>query len=114
MELRIEREGSLTVLEPRGRLDILSADELRVGYEMLLDQGVVNFVVDLAGLRSVDSTGVGALLGLVKRAEALGGGVHFHSVPASIQAIFELTHLDLVLSLRASREEALATLAVAA
>ncbi len=110
MQMRIERDGSTTHLAPRGRLDVLSADDFKIACDMLLDQGVTRFVLDLSGLQYMDSTGMGALLSLVKRAETAGGVVRLHTIPPPIESIFELTRLNLVLSLHATRDEAVASL----
>jgi anti-anti-sigma factor len=108
VEIHVERDGSTIYVSLRGRLDVLSAEELRAAYGGWGGHQVRDFVVDLAGVEYMDSTGMGALLGLVRRAEEGGGQAYLHSTPPQVQSLFDLTHLHLVLPLYANREQAIA------
>ena len=107
MEIRVSEEVGFVVLAPAGRLNIESAEAFRQEYQRHLDAGKTHFVVDLGTTEYIDSSGLGALIGLIKRLNARGGTVRICNVPPLIQNIFELTRLNLVLDLRPSRAEAL-------
>ncbi|MBI2940083.1 MAG: STAS domain-containing protein [Chloroflexi bacterium] len=99
-------------LRLEGSLTMSSAEELKRQYRASLEQGYVRFVVDLGGLSYVDSTGLGALIGLLKSARSRGGTAIFYGAPPIIRHIIELTRLDQVLTLcdnRAQAEQAVAT-----
>ena len=55
-----------------------------------------HIVVDLSGLRLIDSTGVGRLLCLYKKAKEYGGVVTVHGLRDQPAAIFKLLRLDRV------------------
>src|SRR4051812_19307620 len=88
-----------TTLRVRGELDALSASELRPVLDRLLGDGRLDITVDLAELSLIDSSGVGALVGLYKRVRAAGGTVRFVGVTAQPLMIFKLLRLDMVFGL---------------
>jgi anti-sigma B factor antagonist len=91
--------GKATVLRVQGELDALSAPELRPALDRLLSDCREDITVDLSDLRLIDSSGVGALVGLYKRVRASGGTVRFVGVTAQPLVIFKLLRLDMVFGL---------------
>jgi|SRR5579859_242561 len=51
-------------------------------------------VVDLAGVRFMDSTALSTLVHAMKRARALGGDVRLSGLQQPVRMIFEMTRLD--------------------
>jgi anti-sigma B factor antagonist len=94
-----EDDGSATTLHVRGELDALSAGELRLLLDRVVEDGRRDVTVDLSHLRLVDSSGVGALVSLYKRVRAGGGQVVFINVTAQPLVIFKLLRLDVVFEL---------------
>jgi anti-sigma B factor antagonist len=92
-------EGPTTTLHIRGELDALSAGELRPLLDQVVAEGCLDVTVDLAQLRLVDSSGVGALVSLYKRVRAAGGQVKFINVASQPLVIFKLLRLDVVFEL---------------
>ncbi len=97
-------------LVPLGELTIEAADAFRALVAELLAAGVTRFLLDLSQVSYLDSTGLGALVHLLRQARARGGGVAFYAVSPPVQELFALTHLDQVLQLAATREAAVARL----
>ncbi len=88
-----------TIFRVRGELDALSAPELRPVLDRLLEDGRRDITVDLSDLRLIDSSGVGALVGLYKRVRAAGGAVRFVGVTAQPLVVFKMLKLDVVFGL---------------
>jgi len=88
-----------SVLRVRGQLDALSAAELRPALDRLVSDCRREIVVDLSELKLIDSSGVGALVGLYKRVRASGGEVRFVGVTSQPLVIFKLLRLDMVFGL---------------
>ncbi|MBI3969546.1 MAG: anti-sigma factor antagonist [Chloroflexi bacterium] len=99
--------GQAVELAPTGTLNIESADPFRELFMAQLSAGFARFLVDLAQVDYVDSTGLGALLQLFRESKARGGAVRFYNVSPTVRAIIELTHLDKVLTIDESRELAI-------
>src|SRR5262245_54894100 len=89
-------KGEETTLHIEGALDALTAPELRPTLEALVAEQRRMVIVDLAELRLVDSSGVGAIVALYKRIRAQGGQVKVVGLRDQPLAIFRLLRLDRV------------------
>jgi anti-sigma B factor antagonist len=99
-------DGEETTLRIRGELDALSAATLRPLLDQVVAEQRREITVDLSELRLVDSSGIGALVSLYKRARAAGGQVVFSGVTAQPRVIFKLLRLDVVFELEPEPEAA--------
>ena len=98
-----------TVVEVAGELDLHSAPQLRAELARAVENGAApHIVVDLAGVTFLDSTGVGVLVGALKRAREADGALHFCNAQPRVRRVFEITGLIGALPLFAARDEALA------
>jgi anti-sigma B factor antagonist len=88
--------GDETLLTIDGTLDALTAPELRPVLDQLVSEGKKSITVDLSHLRLIDSSGVGALVSLLKRVRAYGGEVRVAGVRDQPLAIFKLLQLHRV------------------
>jgi len=91
--------GADTVLRIEGVLDAVTAPEIRPTIDALIAEKRLSITVDLAALRLIDSSGVGAIVSLFKRAKAYGGSVTVKGLRDQPLAIFRLLRLDRVFSL---------------
>ena len=89
-------DGDETLLKIEGALDALSAPDLRPTLDALVTEGRKKVVVDLSGLRLVDSSGIGVIVSLFKRIGAQGGTVRVTGLRDQPLAIFRLLRLDRV------------------
>ena len=78
----------------RGEIDIASSDELRTALLGLSDQGVVEVTVDLGELAFIDSTGLGALIRVLKHYRERGGDLRLASPTKPVTKVLEITGLD--------------------
>ncbi|MBL9026763.1 MAG: STAS domain-containing protein [Myxococcales bacterium] len=88
--------GDETLLKIDGTLDALTAPELRPVLDQLVTEGRKSITVDLSHLRLIDSSGVGALVSLLKRVRGYGGEVRVAGVRDQPLAIFKLLQLHRV------------------
>ncbi|BBL79988.1 hypothetical protein RxyAA322_18420 [Rubrobacter xylanophilus] len=102
----VDGVGAVELL-PEGDLDIESAEEFRRSFEQLLDSGVAHFFVNLGGVGYLDSTGLGALMQLYRRAREAGGAARFYDLRPEVREIFRLTHLDRIIDIDQKREAVL-------
>jgi anti-sigma B factor antagonist len=113
-EFRIEKERpreGVVLLSIHGETDLHVANEVRNHLGAAISEGTSSLVVDLSGVTFIDSMGVGALLGGMKRLQAKGGEFRLVVPESGIRRIFEMTLLDRVFALHPTREEALAAAA---
>ncbi len=108
---RVHREehAHALVLTLAGEHDAYDAPSLRKAFLAAAEQrdGRV-IVLDLAAVSFLDSTGLGTIVGLLRRVREAGGELRVVLPETEARRIFELTALDRSLDVRASREEALA------
>jgi anti-sigma B factor antagonist len=98
--------GGSVVIAVHGQADLHTAPELRSAITAAIDRGASGLVIDLSEATFIDSMTLGVLLGAVKRLRPSGGKVTVVCVDPHIRRIFEITLLDRVFSLHASRDDA--------
>ena len=105
-ELRVDREGGVTILSISGEADLHSAPELRDTLAATIEDDGDELVLDLSTTTFVDSMTLGILLGALKRVRGRGGHLRLAVPGADVRRIFEITLLDRVFPMHATREEA--------
>lgn len=110
MELGLEvtERGSWAVLAVAGEVDVATVPRLREQLHSLVAQGQHHIVVDLEGVDFLDSTGLGVLVGALKRVRTNGGDLALVCTQSRIRKVFEVTGLTKVFSLYDSVDEAVA------
>jgi anti-anti-sigma factor len=88
-------QGDRTVLFVTGEIDMQTAPALRAKVDEL-DVAHRTLVLDLDGVGFVDSSGLGALLGVKKQQERAGGRLLLARVPPAVARIIEITKMDRV------------------
>jgi anti-sigma B factor antagonist len=96
------------VLRVRGEIDVYTAPQLREHAIKLLADGARHITADLREVDFLDSTGLGVLVGSLKRVREQGGSLTLVTAADRILTIFRLTGLDRVFTLRSSFPEAIA------
>lgn len=108
MDLRVEASQTGTaVVRLDGRLDLVSAGEAKQRLVEAVDGGQRRLVVDMANVDFVDSSGLGAIVGVLKAARQAGGDLRIARPTSQLRSILELTMLDRVLRPYETVEEAL-------
>jgi anti-sigma B factor antagonist len=95
-----------TVLEVGGEVDVYTAPRLRERLIELIDGGARSVIVDLGGVDFLDSTGLGVLVGALKRLRAVDGTFSLVCAKEPLLKIFRITALDQVFPLHPSVEAA--------
>jgi anti-sigma B factor antagonist len=100
MEYRSSTNGDTATLQILGELDALTVPEIRPELDRIVSDGTQRVVVDLTGLRLVDSSGVGAIVSLFKRVRAEGREFDVTGVQGQPLQIFQVLRLDHVFRLK--------------
>ena len=99
----------LAVVALRGELDLFTAPRFQEALLESFEHGARRVVVDLAEVTFVDSTALGVLIGAAKRLQRAQGSLGIVCPPGSIRRLLELTSLDSVIDIYATRKDALNT-----
>jgi len=97
MEFSTSKTGGVATLRIVGELDAITAPDLRPFVDALVAERHPRVVVDVSGLRLIDSSGVGAVVFLYKKAKEYGGVVTVQGLCEQPAAIFKLLRLDRIL-----------------
>ena len=93
MELRTYDAGGATVVEAIGDLELHTASQLREELQRVCEAPDAFCVVDMSGVPFIDSTGVGVLVGALKRAREQGGAFVIACPQPRVRRVFEITGL---------------------
>jgi anti-sigma B factor antagonist len=109
MELRTEvsEVKGWTVVTVHGEIDVATSPTLREGLIGLVNGGATRLVLDLEAVDFLDSTGLGTIVGLLKRVRTHGGDLRLVCTEARIRRLFEITGLDKAVPLHASLDDAI-------
>lgn len=92
-----------------GEVDVYTAPKLREAIAAAVDAGRARLIVDVQNVAFLDSTGLGVLVGALKRVRGEDGSLDIVCTQERILKIFEITGLDKVFGLYASVEDAQAS-----
>jgi anti-sigma B factor antagonist len=107
LSLNHRREGDRTVLEVAGEVDVYTAPKLREKLVELVGEGQYRIVVDMTKVEFLDSTGLGVLVGGLKRVRSHDGSLALVCNQERILKIFRITGLTKVFPMYESLDEAL-------
>ena len=106
LELTTRDVRGFSVIEVRGEIDVYTAPQLRNGLVDLVNKGRSQLVVDVDAVEFLDSTGLGVLVGGLKRARAIGGGLSVVCTQPRLLKVFAITGLSKVFAIHESVDAA--------
>jgi anti-sigma B factor antagonist len=92
------------VLTLTGEVDALTAPEFGAFFETMIDRGHHAVVLDLAGLRFMDASGLAVISHGADRLAAAGGSLQIRTPAALIRKMLELTGFSALLQRDGERE----------
>ena len=102
--IRRSEKPPWTILSVGGDLDVVGAPDLRQAVVAAVAGGSRLLVLDLSDLDFVDSFGIGAVVGALKRLRQRGGDLALVCPSPRIRRVFEICDLDRILALHDSIE----------
>jgi anti-sigma B factor antagonist len=106
VEITIEDRGGFRLLRPTGDLDVYTVGSLRDALAQMLEADSPRVVVDLDGVPFMDSSGLGALMGGVRRLREAGGDLAIACTREQHLKLFTITGFGEGVSIAPSVEEA--------
>jgi anti-sigma B factor antagonist len=101
-------EGDRTVVTVGGEIDVYTAPKLREHLIDLVAGGSYHLIIDMENVDFLDSTGLGVLVGGLKRVRSHEGSLDLVCTQDRILKIFRITGLTKVFPIHATVDEALA------
>ncbi|HXA57817.1 MAG TPA: STAS domain-containing protein [Streptosporangiaceae bacterium] len=109
MDLKVNdytTDDGLTVINVEGEIDVYTAPKLREKLIDLVNKGKFHLLVDMEKVEFLDSTGLGVLVGGLKRVRAHDGSLELVCTQERILKIFRITGLTKVFGIHDTIDEA--------
>ena len=112
LEIHIEQSADYTVCRPTGELDAYTVGQFREALAELA--GAARLLIDLSDVPFMDSAGLGALIGGIRRTREAGGDVAVACSRPTLTRLLHTTGFDRIVPVTETVEEAASALAAAA
>jgi anti-sigma B factor antagonist len=86
-------DGDWSVVHVRGEVDVFTAPKLRERIIELVERGRYNVIVDLEAVTFMDSTGLGILVGCLKRIKEKDGSLVLAGPQRPVMRVLTITGL---------------------
>lgn len=106
LDVRTECEDGVCVVTVTGEVDVYTSPELKKHLLEAIDSGSPRLVVALDGVSFIDSSGLGVLVGALRRLKERGDELRVVCTRDQILKIFRITGLDKVFHIVATLDEA--------
>lgn len=111
LEIQVEPGDGYTVCRPIGELDAFTVSQFRQSLAELASQP--RLLIDMSSVPFVDSAGLGALIGGIRRTRELGGEVAVACNRPTLTRLLRTTGFDRIVTVAETVDEAAASLASA-
>ena len=107
MEIKLKKYSSTYIIEVIGDMDLYSSFELKNVVAKMLAKDIKNYVVDLAKVDYIDSSGIGVLIHIYSNIKKLNRILKISNVHGSVEKVIKLTKLSQYFPIVGSVKEAL-------
>lgn len=111
LEIQVEPGDGYTVCRPIGELDAFTVSQFRQSLAELASQP--RLLIDMSAVPFVDSAGLGALIGGIRRTRELGGEVAVACNRPTLTRLLRTTGFDRIVTVAETVDEAASSLASA-
>ena len=106
LDIQSETEDGICLVTLEGEVDVYTAPRLKEALIEQIESGCVNVLVNMEGVGFIDSSGLGVLVGGLRRAKERSGTIRLVCTRENILKIFRITGLDKVFPIFSTTEEA--------
>jgi anti-sigma B factor antagonist len=106
IDIRTERDGDACVVSVSGEVDVYTSPTLKTRLVEAIEGECSRLVVVLDGVAFIDSSGLGVLVGALRRMKERGDEMRIVCTREQVLKIFRITGLDKVFPIVGTVEEA--------
>ncbi|HKM91435.1 MAG TPA: STAS domain-containing protein [Candidatus Acidoferrales bacterium] len=108
MHIATRQQGTSTVVDVQGDIDLYNSPEVRkIILEELKEKKVPRLIVNLSGVRYIDSSGVASLVEGLKVSRTMSSRFMLYGLSPAAREVLELSRLIRVFEVFATEQEAL-------
>jgi len=100
-----ELRGEAATVAVRGEVDVYTAPQLRDELYRVIGDGAKQVVLDLSAMTFIDSTGLGVVVGSLKRVRESDGDLILRSPSRSTRKVLDITGLSRIVEIQGEPEE---------
>ncbi len=109
--ISVRNDGHTPIIDLSGEVDAYTSARFREAMVDLIDNGAASLIVSMMNVEYIDSSGLGALVGGLKRSTERGGKILIVCDNPQIRKVFEITGLEKVFPIFAAEADAVEVLA---
>jgi anti-sigma B factor antagonist len=110
MKISKREVGGVTILEPKGKITIGAGDvALRGAVEEIVQGEATKILLDLKGVKKMDSSGLGELVAAHNSVTGVGGSIKLVNLPSKLHGVLGITQIVSVFDVFDDESEALAS-----
>jgi len=110
LQINVRNNGSVPIIDLTGEVDAYTSARFREAMVDLIETGAAHLIISMMKVEYIDSSGLGALVGGLKRSTERGGRIVIVCDNPQIRKVFEITGLEKVFPLYDAEDEAVNTL----
>ena len=96
IKISFNKDKNIWVVIPEGEIDIYTSPKLKEKLSAALEDKKTDILMDCEKLDYVDSTGLGALISILKTIRNNDNNIYMENVKPNIRKLFNITELDKV------------------
>ena len=108
MKIDNKSSGGVEIVNPTGRLDASSSDELKVKIEGLIGEGCRKIVVNFDRVEYISSSGLRVMLASLKQLRKTGGDLKLACLKPYVRETFEIAGFTQLFEIYDGEDEAVA------
>ena len=94
IDSKLNNENGFWDVSLQGELDVSTADKLKEHLHNLVDEKILDMKINLENLDYIDSTGLGAMIGVLKKLKTDNKEIYIINPKSNVKKIFTITGLD--------------------
>ena len=94
IDSKLNDEKGFWDISVEGELDVSTADKLKEHLHNLADEKILNMKINLERLDYIDSTGLGVMIGVLKKLKMDNKEIYILNPKSNVKKIFTITGLD--------------------
>ena len=106
LQIKVRRSSDIPVIELAGEVDAYTCSRLREAMIEAIEDGGASLVVNMKDVEYIDSSGLGTLVGGLKRVSEREGSIAICCTNPQIRKVFDITGLVKVFPIFGTEEEA--------
>jgi anti-sigma B factor antagonist len=106
LDINTKRDGDVCVVTVKGEVDVYTSPKLKEQLVAGMDEACRLMVVSLDGVGFIDSSGLGVLVGGLRRMKESGGDFRLVCTREQVLKILRITGLDKVFPIASTLDEA--------